>query len=139
MAVMTLTVVGLSFNPAAHAGPGTSPAGQLTCFAGGSQYGADTDGTCVRKGGTFTLSHDELNLDYAGIAVANQNLEGQLVRDLGLTFTYAGDAGGGSPRFSIALHGGGGGRRMPGEIRDRQAGFDAPPGSTPDSTGPNVA
>ena len=108
LAAMALAALGLSsVSPGADAAPGTSPAGQLTCFVGGIEYGATDDGTCVRKGSTFTLSHDEENKDYAGVEVANQNLDGQLVRNLGLTFTYSGDAGGGSPRFSIALQGGG--------------------------------
>lgn len=101
--IAAMAFVTLGFTATAEAAPSTK-ANQLTCFDGASEgYG---NGVCVRKGGSFTLTNPEAG-DYSGVYVVSQNLAGQQVRNLGLTYTYSGTTGGGSPRFSIPLAGGG--------------------------------
>src|SRR4051812_25164972 len=111
LAVMAFAIVGLSFSPA-QAAPSTK-SNPLTCFDGASEAasagaapGTYGYGTCARKGNSFTLTNPGPG-DYSGVYVENQSLSGQLVRNLGLTFTYSGTSGGGSPRFSIPLSAGG--------------------------------
>ncbi|HEY0902762.1 MAG TPA: hypothetical protein VGE14_02630 [Marmoricola sp.] len=100
----TLALLGLTLaSSPTHAAP-SPKSNPLTCFDGASEgYG---NGVCVRKGSAFTLTNPAAG-DYSGVYVEDQSLDGQEVRDLGLTFTYAGDTAGGSPRFSIPLSTGG--------------------------------
>lgn len=104
LATVALAALGLvTFGSAAQAAP-SSQSNSLTCFDGASE--GVGNGVCTRHGGAFTLSNPAPG-DYSGVYVENQNLAGQSVRALGLTYTYAGTTGGGSPRFSIPLVGGG--------------------------------
>lgn len=104
LAGIALAVLGLSaLGSPAQAGP-SPKSNPLTCFDGASE--GSGNGVCVRKGNSFTLTNPEAG-DYSGVYVENQNLAGQLVRDLDLTYTYSGTVGGGSPRFSVPLSTGG--------------------------------
>lgn len=104
LSTAALAATGMAaFSSAAEAAP-SPKSNPLTCFDGASEgYG---NGVCVRKGSTFTLTNPAPG-DYSGVYVENQNLAGQMVKNLGLTYTYSGTTGGGSPRFSVPLASGG--------------------------------
>lgn len=110
LGIAILAIIG--FAPNAGAAP-SATANKLKCFDGASEAasvgaapGTYGYGVCTQKGQTFTLDNPAPG-DYSGVYVEAQNLEGQSVKNLGLTYTYSGTTSGGSPRFSIPLFGGG--------------------------------
>ncbi|MCX6396245.1 MAG: hypothetical protein NTV23_07145 [Propionibacteriales bacterium] len=100
-ALVAIASVSLGTSAQAAPSPKSNP---LLCFDGASE--GSGNGTCVRQGSSFTLTNPEPG-DYSGVYVENQSLGGLPVRSLVLSYTYAGTVGGGSPRISVPLAGGG--------------------------------
>jgi hypothetical protein len=98
--LVTIAVVG---QPAGAASDRSATAGnKLLCFDGASEGAGN--GVCVLgAGGSATLTNPAAG-DYAGVYVANTNLDGKSIADINqLSFTYSGATSGGSPRITFPI------------------------------------